>query len=246
MAWHGFCKSLEVLPPTAPLSLGSWGPGGRNGNVLSKESKANLVKAVDSKVEWKGGLPSITTERIHLRISERSDIDSEVAFYRENQSHLGPWFPETSLAQMNRAKMEQFVPEFRKRAMHDQGYRFQLSLRTTPKIYSGVVSLSRIQRGPEQSCILGYGIAKMLEGQGYMSEAVRAVIQFAFDDLDLHRIEAGYAPNNMRSAGLLKSCGFEVEGLQKGLLLINGMWVDHWVASLLNPNWLGRGRIQRR
>ena len=203
------------------------------------------MEPVDSKVGWKGGLPSITTQRLILRISDRSDIDSEVAFYRDNHAHLGPWFPETSPAQMNRAKMEQYVPEFRNRALHDQGYRFQLSLRNEPKVYAGVVSLSRIQRGPEQSCILGYGIAKMLEGQGYMSEAVRAVIQFAFEDLDLHRIEAGYAPENVRSASLLKSCGFEVEGLQKGLLLINGIWVDHWVASLLNQEWRGRGRMER-
>ena len=204
------------------------------------------MRAVESKVEWKGGLPSITTERIVLRISDRSDIDSELAFYRDNEDHLGPWFPDTSRAHMSRAKMEQFLPEFRKRALHDQGYRFQLCLRTEPKVYAGVVSLSRVQRGPEQSCILGYGIAKILEGQGYMSEAVRAVIRFAFEDLDLHRIEAGYAQDNRRSAGLLKSCGFEVEGLQKGLLLINGKWVDHWVASLLNPNWRGSGRMESR
>ncbi len=37
-----------------------------------------------------------------------------------------------------------------------------------------------------------------------MSEAVRAVIQFAFEDLDLHRLEASYAPDNVRSAGLLE------------------------------------------
>src|SRR5205085_9947692 len=113
-----------------------------------------------------------------------------LASYRENEDHLGPWFPDSGRMHLSRATMEQFVPEFRKRALHDQGYRFQLSLRADPKRYSGVVSLSRIQRGPEQSVILGYGIAKDLEGKGYMAEAVRAVIMFAFEDLDLQRIEA--------------------------------------------------------
>ena len=202
------------------------------------------MKPVASRVEWKGGLPTITTDRIILRISERSDIDSELAFYRENQEHLNPWFPDTLQSRMSRSKLEQYIPEYRKRALHDQGYRFQLCLRSAPKVYGGVVSLSRVQRGPEQSCNLGYGIAKILEGQGYMSEAVRAAIQFAFDDLDLHRIEAGYAADNERSARLLKSCGFKVEGIQRGLLLINGKWVDHLSAALLNPNWLGRGRME--
>ena len=150
-----------------------------------------------------------------------------------------------SPARCRRATMEQYVPEFRKRALHDQGYRFQLGLRTDPKRYSGVVSLSRIQRGPEQSTTLGYGIEKVLEGRGFMSEAVRAVVQFAFDDLDLHRIEATYAPANERSARLLESCGFKIEGTLRGQLMINGNWCDHILTSLLNPNWRGVGRMER-
>lgn len=187
----------------------------------------------------------ITTERIVLRIGDQSDVDSELTFYRENEEHLGPWFPDSGRMHLNRATLEQYVPEFRKRALHDQGYRFQLGLRSDPRRYSGVVSLSRIQRGPEQSVILGYGIEKILEGRGFMSEAVRAVIAFAFDDLDLHRIEASYAPTNERSARLLKGCGFEIEGTVRGSLLINGVWCDHILTSLLNPNWRGTGRVER-
>jgi ribosomal-protein-alanine N-acetyltransferase len=78
-----------------------------------------------------------------------------------------------------------------------------------------------------------------------MSEAVRAVIRFAFEDLDLHRLEASYNPANERSANLLKACGFEVEGTVRGSLLINGVWCDHVLTSLLNPDWRGVGRVQR-
>ncbi|MEA2554180.1 MAG: [ribosomal protein S5]-alanine N-acetyltransferase [Fimbriimonadaceae bacterium] len=203
------------------------------------------MQTIESKVEWKSGLPVITTERLILRIGDQSDIDSEIAFYRENEDHLGPWFPDSGRARLNRASLEQYVPEFRKRALHDQGYRFQLSLKTDPKRYSGVVSLARIQRGPEQTAILGYGIARILEGRGLMSEAVLAVLKFAFDDLDLHRIEAYYAPANERSGALLNRCGFESEGMMRGSLLINGQWVDHVLTSLINPNWRGTGRLER-
>lgn len=200
---------------------------------------------IDSVVTWKGGLPVITTERLLLRIGDHTDIESELQFYRENENHLGPWFPDSGRMHLNRATMEQFVPEFRKRALHDQAYRFQLSLKTEPKRYSGVVSLSRLQRGPEQSATLGYGIAKALEGHGFMSEAVRAVVRFCFVDLDLHRLEACYAPANERSATLLKACGFEIEGTLRESLLINGKWCDHILTSLLNPNWRGTGRVER-
>lgn len=194
-------------------------------------------------MDWKAGLPVITTPRLTLKIGDKSDINAELAFYRENEDHLAPWFPDGGLARLNRTIMEQYVPEYRKKALHDQGYRFQVTLHSDPKRYAGIVTLGRIQRGPEQCCTLGYGIAKELEGKGYMVEAVRAAIQFAFEEIDLHRIEAGYAPNNVRSGCLLKACGFEVEGLQRGLLLINGKWVDHYSAALLNPDWRGQGRI---
>lgn len=203
------------------------------------------METVECRVEWKSGLPVITTERTILRVGDQSDIESELAFYRENEEHLGPWFPDSGRMHLNRATMEQYVPEFRKRALHDQGYRFQLCLKTDPRRYSGVVSLSRIQRGPEQTAILGYGIAKTLEGRGLMSEAVRAVVQFAFEDLDLHRIEASFAPTNERSAALLKACGFKIEGTLRGSLLINGQWCDHVLTSRLNPYWRGSGRVER-
>jgi ribosomal-protein-alanine N-acetyltransferase len=203
------------------------------------------VRGGEYKVEWRAGLPVITTERLILRIGDQSDIDSELQFYRENEEHLGPWFPDSGRMHLSRATMEQFVPEFRKRALHDQGYRFQLCLKSDPKRYAGVLSLSRIQRGPEQTAILGYGIAKILEGQGFMSEAVRAVVRFAFEDLDLHRLEASYSPSNDRSAALLKACGFEIEGTVRGSLLINGKWCDHVLTSLLNPDWHGVGRVEQ-
>lgn len=196
-------------------------------------------------VEWKAGLPTLRTERLILRMTEMADVESEAAFYRENEEHLKPWFPDISRTMANRTTLKQYVPVFKRRAAQDQGYRFQVCLQEEPKRYSGVVSLSRIQRGSEQTAVLGYGIAKRLEGQGYMSEAVRAVIRFGFEDLDLHRIEASYSPENERSGALLLACGFHVEGMLRQSLRINGEWRDHVLSAIINPRWRGVGRTER-
>lgn len=190
-------------------------------------------------VDWKGGLPTITTERIVLRIGEVSDVDAEIEFYRENDAHLGPWFPDSGGLHLNRSAMRQYVPELRRKAVHGLSYRFRLSLRSDPKRFAGLLNLARIERGPEQKTTLGYGIAKDLEGKGYMSEAVRAAVSFAFGELDLHRIEACYAPTNVRSGNLLRACGFHEEGLIRGMLMINGVWTDHVMTAILNPGWRG-------
>lgn len=190
-------------------------------------------------VEWKGGLPTITTERLVLRIGEVGDVDSEIEFYEQNKEHLGRWFPDSGGMHMNRSAMRQYVPELRKKAFHGLGFRFRIDLRTDRRRFAGLLNLSRVERGPEQKAVLGYGIAKELEGKGYMSEAVRAAVRFAFDDLDLHRLEACYAPANERSGNLLKACGFQEEGVIRGMLMINGVWTDHVMASILNPDWRG-------
>lgn len=200
---------------------------------------------LDLAVEWKSGVPTLRTPRLILRLTELQDVDSEVAFYQENGEHLGPWFPDRPSVVGNRENLKQFVAEFKRRAVHDQGYRFQLCLRTDPNVYAGVVNVSRIYRGPEQTAALGYAIAKRLEGQGYMSEAVRAVVAFSFQDLDLHRLEALYAPDNVRSGALLQACGFEIEGTLRKRLRINGEWRDHVISAKVNHNWRGVGRTEQ-
>ena len=86
-----------------------------------------------------------------------------------------------------------------------------------------------------QACYLGYSIDKMLEGQGIMREILEAGIAYIFDEFKLHRIMANYIPNNERSGQLLRSLGFEEEGLAKFYLKIAGSWQDHVLTSKLNP-----------
>ncbi|WP_235085187.1 GNAT family N-acetyltransferase [Chromobacterium sp. Beijing] len=70
-----------------------------------------------------------------------------------------------------------------------------------------------------------------------MREALEAVIRCAFDTLKLHRVQANYQPHNLRSAGLLKRLGFEIEGHAKNYLYLNGAWRDHVLSSRLNPDF---------
>ena len=101
----------------------------------------------------------------------------------------------------------------------------------------GNINLTMVVRGSLQSCILGYSLDAGAQGNGYMTEAVRAVVTFAFNDWRLHRVAAGYMPHNERSAAVLKRCGFAVEGTSPEFLLINGRWEDHVQAAILNPDW---------
>lgn len=102
----------------------------------------------------------------------------------------------------------------------------------------GTITLSEIVRGAFQACYLGYNIDATYEGKGLMQDGLRLAIEYAFEDLKLHRIMANYRPENERSAKTLKALGFVIEGVAKDYLYSGGAWRDHVLTSLTNANAL--------
>ena len=100
----------------------------------------------------------------------------------------------------------------------------------------GGLTLSNVRRGVAQSCSVGYWIGATYANAGYMTEAVRAVIPFAFDQLGLHRLEAACLPPNAASLKLLEKTGFKREGIARRYLKINGVWQDHVLYALLDTD----------
>jgi RimJ/RimL family protein N-acetyltransferase len=100
-------------------------------------------------------------------------------------------------------------------------------LKDDPTRIVGKVVLSQIVRGVFHSCFLGYKLDGALQGRGYATEAVRRVMDVAFHELRLHRIEAHVIPRNVRSVKLLERLGFQAEGYGPKYLKIHGIWEDH-------------------
>ncbi len=92
---------------------------------------------------------------------------------------------------------------------------------------AGFVNLNEIVRGPYQRGSIGYGVFEPSAGKGYMTEGLRLLFRFAFDDLGLHRLEADIQPGNIRSLNLVKRLGLQYEGYSPGYILIRDEWMDH-------------------
>lgn len=91
----------------------------------------------------------------------------------------------------------------------------------------GVFNLSQIFRKGFQNAYLGYyGIQGQL-GRGMMTTALRLTLEYAFNELGLHRLEANIQPENERSIALVQRVGFRKEGFSPKYLKINGSWRDH-------------------
>lgn len=120
-------------------------------------------------------------------------------------------------------------------ATHDQAYSFGIFLADSDELV-GKAALTEIVRGPLQSAWLGYYLDAAQAGRGHTTEAVRLLVDHAFADLRLHRIEAGVMPHNRASIRVLEKAGFLLEGLSRKNVRIDGRWEDHLHFAVINPD----------
>jgi ribosomal-protein-alanine N-acetyltransferase len=180
----------------------------------------------------------LVTERLHLALLPPDAAARVLAYHEANRGHLGPVSP---------ARPDNFftVTWWRSRLAQDaEDWRLGLALRLfllpreaslTSAPVLGSISLNDIRRGPLQSAELGFGLDHQHEGRGLMTEALRAVCDYAFGPMALHRLQANHLPENRRSAAVLRRLGFQTEGLARELVCIDGRWRDHVLTALLAP-----------
>jgi ribosomal-protein-alanine N-acetyltransferase len=86
---------------------------------------------------------------------------------------------------------------------------------------------------------VGYGIARASWRNGYMAEALSALIDFGFAELNLNRIEADIDPRNVASAKILEKLGFLREGYLRQRWIVDGEVSDSALYGLLAEDWNG-------
>ncbi len=181
-------------------------------------------------------LPLIVTERLLLRLATKEDIRNILAYYTENKTYLTPFSPlwpvDFFTQEYWHTQVENNYLEF----INDLSLKLFIFTIKNPTRIIGLINFRNFVRGSAQFCYLGYNLAEAEQGKGYMTEALKAAIQYVFQELNMHRIMANYMPDNQRSGNLLNRLGFVVEGYAKEYLLINGKWQDHILTSITNPS----------
>ncbi len=177
----------------------------------------------------------LETPRLYLRPPAERDWRAWARIREESRAFLTPWEPTWPADALTR---EAFRRRLRRNAEEwRQGTACSLLIfaRDSDALLGGI-TLSHLRRGVAQMASLGYWIGARYARRGYMTEALQAVIRFAFDDLGLHRLEAACLPTNAASEGLLLKCGFRQEGYARRYLRINGQWHDHLLFGLVRED----------
>jgi ribosomal-protein-alanine N-acetyltransferase len=170
--------------------------------------------------------------QIFLRPPVQRDWRAWAALRAESRDFLVPWEPTWAYDALTRGAFRRRLRMYRAEMRQDASYSF-LIFRRADKALLGGVTLSNLRRGVAQTASLGYWIGVRHCRQGHMTQALDAVMDFAFEHLVLHRVEAACLPDNHASRALLLKCGFREEGYARDYLRINGRWQDHMLFALL-------------
>jgi [ribosomal protein S5]-alanine N-acetyltransferase len=175
--------------------------------------------------------PTVHTARLLLRPFTPADTDAIYAL-QSNPRVLRYW---DSPPWKERARADRFIAVCRQMEKEGTGARLAIE-RATDGAFIGWCGL--IQWNPDyRSASMGYCLDEAAWGHGFATEAAGALLHWAFDTLDLNRVQAETDTRNTASSRVLEKLGFVREGTQREDCIVDGDVSDTWVYGLLRREW---------
>lgn len=173
----------------------------------------------------------IVGEKVRLRPIERDDLPRYVRWFAdpEVRRHLGIYLP-FSLAQE-----EQWFESLQGRLERQEA--LVLAVETAEGVHIGNIGLNRIN-WKDRHAELGIAIGeKTFWGQGYGTDAVRALLGLAFHEMNLHRVFLRVDVDNVRGIRCYEKAGFQREGVFRDVVFKDGAYCDQYAMSILESEF---------
>lgn len=187
---------------------------------------------------WVGEVTTLLGRNVLLRPLQVGDFSAWREVRRRNQEWLTKWEPRKLPGSPDVIEdRDAFAVRCSARQRERQlgtGFGFGVFV---DGYFGGEINLSNIQRGPFQSAYVGYWIDEAHAGCGYTPEAMVLVSRYAFDELDLHRLQISIIPRNRASRRVMEKLRVREEGVARAYLEINGEWEDHIRFAMTADEW---------
>ena len=182
---------------------------------------------------------SILTARLSLRLPEHRDFREWAKLRHQSRAFLSPWEPVWAADHLSRASFANRVYWSQRAVKNGNAVPLFVFHKEAGQLV-GAITLDNIRRGPSQVGTIGYWVGQQYARQGFMSEAIIAMVAHAFGALDLSRVESACLPDNVASRGVLEKAGFKYEGVAQSYIQINGRWRNHVLYAALRGDRRGR------
>lgn len=177
-------------------------------------------------------VPTLETDRLILRQVTEDDL-AELHQLRSNERAMEYLSrPRTTCEQDAR----DLLHEFEVAQVGGTAVTWCMSLQQDSTTLIGIIGLYRISKANHRGEV-GYTLMPEHWGQGLMSEAVQCLLDYAFDQLGFHSLEAHTDPRNQNSKRLLERNGFRFAGSFRDCLLFEGDYISSDLYELLKSDW---------
>lgn len=181
----------------------------------------------------------IRTDRLDLRLPQLSDYKNWSQLRLESKKFLTPWEPVWSHDHLLRRPFINRVNWARRSMQNGTAIPLFIVNRVDGALL-GAITLDNIRRGPNQTATMGYWIGLPYVRKGFMSESITALVHYAFNTVDISRIESACLPENTPSRKVLEKCGFKYEGVAQAYIQIDGRWRTHVLYASLRHDRRGK------
>jgi ribosomal-protein-serine acetyltransferase len=171
-------------------------------------------------------------DNLELRTLEPSDAGNFFELIRENDAHLRQWLGWLD-DDKSVADTEKYIIESNKRFENKEG--LDLGIFYESKQIGGI-GLFPWDRANKKTSI-AYWLGEEFQGKGIITDALKTVIDYAFKEMGLNRIEVTCAVGNEKSSAIPKKLGFTFEGIAREGEWLYDHFVDLEVYSLLDKEW---------
>ena len=178
----------------------------------------------------------VADKSLYLRAPTTADFEQWIKIRTESKPFLKPWEPLWPEDDLSILGFRRRLKSYTQQRQNGVARTYFLFTRTDNQLIGGI-SLTRITYGVTRSAMLRYWMGVNHAGKGHMRKAVPAILEFAFNELRLKRVEAACIPKNITSINLLKKCGFCEEGYAREYLEINGKREDHVLFAVLGSEF---------
>lgn len=173
-------------------------------------------------------LPTIELENCILREKKESDTEDFLAYY--SNPDVNQYILATPPYDFESARRE--LMYYKSYFQYNQGAYFAIADKETDKMIGviGVMNLNHLHN----RCEISYDLDQNYWKKGIMTNAVKAVCDFAIENFKIHRIEAVILKENIASDKLLTKCGFTLEGRIRDYKYFKGKYYDIQLYSKIN------------
>ncbi|MHC1720163.1 MAG: GNAT family N-acetyltransferase [Clostridiaceae bacterium] len=202
--------------------------------AANKDTKDEFLVGIDADTfRSKSGIKTLrlTGDGIELEVLTPWHAEKLLNYYVRNEKYLTPFEPDRDKDFYTLAAQRKIISDEYKEYLNGESVSFGIFKGDN---LIGKIRLSSVIYGVFNNAFIGYSIDEAQQGKGYMKQAVRLVCKYAFEYMDLHRIEASTLTDNIKSQKVLLSCGFKEVGKSEKYLLISGKWRDHLIFALIN------------